>query len=208
MTIQGMSFYDFVGKLVPGILIWAPWLSIYCPVSWEASNLIFFIVAFVGFYLTGFIWTSLIYKLTQKLRRRPFMLITARSYISHAYNELRNKWHSKEINKNNIEILYLEAYTYAQKNNVLGPVPILESHENFLRVIWPLIIYFIFVMLWQPFEIEVISLKILLSFLFICLLSIPFIWYQIQMKIYKYIWEAELFLLENDKLNTSTEINK
>ena len=199
MTIQGMSFYDFVGKFLPGVLIWAPWLNKQSFTSGDSYNILHMIVAFVGFYLTGIIFNSLIFFLTKKLRRNPMMLVKARNDVGEEFKALNNNWHLIKYDMTNIEILYIKSYTFIQEKNMLGAIIVLESHEIFLKVIWPIVLYYIvYVILCGNFFMPVTA-QATLIFLLICLIAIPVIWYKTQMKIYTSVWETELFIIETNK---------
>lgn len=198
-----MSFYDFVGKLVPGILIWAPWINQFYPLSWNSSNLIYFIIAFVVFYITGFIWCGLINIITKWMRRNPSMIHRARVKIQNEYINSKPSWIKAPYSKRDIDFLYVKTYIRIQEKGLLGPIPVLESHENFLKSIWLLLLYYIAIIYKNSVSLNHYSYLILISFLLLCIWCIPFIWYYVQMKIYKLVWETGLFLLElnNDKEN-------
>lgn len=199
MTIQGMSFYDFVGKFIPGVLIWAPWLNKQSFTSGDSYNILHMIVAFVGFYLTGIIFNSLIFFLTKKLRRNPMMLVKARNDVGEEFKALNNNWHLIKYDMTNIETLYIKSYTFIQEKNMLGAIIVLESHEIFLKVIWPIVLYYIvYVILCGNFFMPV-TVQATFIFLLICLIAIPVIWYKTQMKIYTSVWETELFIIETNK---------
>lgn len=114
------------------------------------------------------------------------MLIKARKkyYKDAGKSESSNK----EINSEEIKRKYVRAYTIGLQNNVLRDLPVLESHENFLKTNWFLIGIYIVVAgiyLSEPWRIVVQSLLV------IAFGAVPFIWYYTQMKIYYSVWEAE-----------------
>lgn len=189
MTIQGMSFYDFIGKLIPGILLWSPWI-ISCHKNLEDSFLAIIII-FVGFYLTGILWDFFINLIFKDLRLRKCMLIKAKSlFFKHneiPKDELRSLTY-KEIKKE-----YKRAYTIAQENNLLGSATVLEAQENFLKNIWFLIGYYIFIIIFFNEYFTISFFYVLLFCLILSLMCLPFMWYKTQIKIYEIIWEAEWY---------------
>lgn len=203
MEISGISFYDFLGKLIPGTLLWAPWiLKSYIGgdlVNHEFTSFscLLYLILFIGFYLTGIIWDFIIVRVILRfLRLRPSMLMQSKE----RYNKRNNKGssaestHSVTSDPDTIRKEYIAAYYKGLKAGVLCDLPIMESHENFLKTIWFLLGYYV---VWAgyffkgPWEVVVMSVLILYLFL------VPFIWYRIQMQIYYIVWEAEDNILNN-----------
>lgn len=186
MTVPGISFYDFICKLIPGTLIWAPWISESNNYGYHGPELLWYIILFSGFYLTGIIWEFLMTKfIFGKLRQCPDMLIKAKKKF---YNTIENPDVSITCDPKKIKLEYVNAYTLGLKHNVLRDLPILESHENFLKTNWFIIGYYTILTGCCPLcPLQVIAL----SSLVIAFGAVPFIWYWIQIKIYHYVWEAE-----------------
>ena len=191
MSVPGITFYDFISKLIPGTLLWAPWILI----SYNASNgydnlencsLLWYIIIFSGFYLTGIIWEFLISKVAFRwLRLCPGMLIRARrKYCNFATEPVEDL----TSDPTEIKRKYVKAYYQGLKTGVLRDLPVMEAHENFLKTNWLLIGYYavlagVFMSgAWQV---------VVLSLLVIAFGGVPFIWYKTQMWIYYAVWEAE-----------------
>ena len=202
MSVPGITFYDFLSKLIPGTLLWAPWILISYNVSngyddLENGSLLWYIILFSGFYLTGIIWEFLISKAVFRwLRLCPCMLIRAkRKYCKFADKlEEDNTLDPKEIKRD-----YLKAYYQGLRSNVLRDLPVMEAHENFLKTIWPLIGYYavlVGIFLSGAWKVVVLSLLV------IAFGVVPVIWYKFQMKIYHTVWEAD------DNLNLIEEKTK
>ncbi len=193
MEISGISFYDFLGKLIPGTLLWAPWILSYCPEgtlgSIDCANFTYLlsIILFIGFYLTGIIWDFLIVRVIFGfLRLRPCMLI--RSKEKYYKNFGHGTPHSVSSNEATIKRDFIAAYYKGLKAGVLRDLPIMESHENFLKTNWFLIGYYVVISgicLTETWKVVVMSILVL------TLILVPFIWYSVQMKIYYTVWEAE-----------------
>lgn len=191
MSVPGITFYDFISKLIPGTLLWAPWILISynspnVGIDLGSKSLLWYIILFSGFYLTGIIWEFLISKVAFRwLRLCPSMLIRAkRKYFKFADKPLdKISLEPKEIKRE-----YVKAYYQGLKSNVLRDLPVMEAHENFLKTNWLLIGYYavlagIFLSgAWQA---------VVLSLLVIAFGGVPFIWYKTQMWIYYAVWEAE-----------------
>lgn len=203
MSVPGITFYDFISKLIPGTLLWAPWILLSYNghngyVDLESISLLWYIILFSGFYLTGIIWEFLISKIAFRwLRLCPCMLIRAkRKYFMFANKS------SEFITSDSMEIKreYIRAYYQGLNGNVLRDLPVMEAHENFLKTIWLIIGYYTVVAgvllngAWQV---------VALSLLIVSFVAVPFIWYKIQMHIYYSVWEAE----DNIKINIYKNTN-
>ncbi len=191
MEIPGISFYDFLGKFITGVLL----LALVTPPSFNAdANAFAWLMYFVAAYLIGIIWDLLMRLVTSKLRRNPKML--SYSYDKYVANNIAPLFkHSDIVEK------YDEAYTLVMMHNTLGSIPPQECSQNFLRNIWLiLILYIVYLIAWLPcgenimyfhgslgFGCEVY--KSCLILLIILAIVIPFAWWRIQMSIYKLVWD-------------------
>lgn len=193
MEISGISFYDFLGKLVPGTLLWAPWvLFAYCEnrmpsEEFSCGTFLIYFILLTGFYLTGIIWHFLMTNVVFKcLRLRPCMLEIARNlyYTKSGRKEsMPDSTDDKQIKRG-----YIAAYYKCLKNGILRDLPVMESHENFLKTNWILTAYYaVLAGLFLPETWNIV----VMSFLCCVVLIIPFIWYKTQIKIYYAVWEAE-----------------
>lgn len=181
-----------MSKLVPGTLICAPWILYFSSESGfnfngiESFPLLWYIIILTGFYITGIVWDFLIVKkLFSFLRLRPCMLVKAKEN----YYKDSGKEKPYEIVPENEVIIkeYKRAYYEGLKQGILRDLPIIESHENFLKTNWILVgIYALLaaIFLPNPWQVVVSLILFIFSILFI------FIWYSTQMKIYYSVWEA------------------
>ena len=193
MTIQGMSFYDFIGKLVPGMLIWTPILKwVYEPGL--TSDVLWIIAAFTGFYITGLIWSYIIMLITSGLRHNKNMLVKAYKKVYNNIQKINSEADAIPITADNASAMYIEAYTKAQMNNTLGNVPLLEAQENFVKNVWLLLFYYIIVIHCYSSGFEVLKSASLITAIIIAIIAIPIIWYKTQMKIYELIWESDAYI--------------
>ena len=191
MTIPGITFYDFINKMIPGTLLWSPWILKSCNCTcdclhFEHFGILWYMIIFCGFYLTGILWEFLAVKLIFCwLRLRPCMLIKAKE----SYYEDAGKAAAALSNEGNeIKRDFIKAYYKGLKNNALRDLPILESHENFLKSIWLLICLYAVI---AGISLSGIWQIVVLSSLIVAIGTTPFIWYRYQMKIYYLVWEAE-----------------
>lgn len=190
MTIQGMSFYDFAGKLVPGILLWSPFI----PGDIGGMSLLWIIVAFVGFYLTGVVWNAAIRLLFCKLRLCNCMLLKARmSFLSSVAPANPTADSAPDLRKS-VKSQYVEAYYKVTSNGFLGNISVLEAQENFLKSAWILEVYYLIIIICRLGSFALPSLgEAVLVALIIAIILIPIIWYYTQMKIYYLVWVAEYY---------------
>lgn len=192
MEISGISFYDFLGKLIPGTLIWTPWiLKAYMDGNFEGIEFagftcLLYLILFIGFYLTGIIWDFIIVGVIFRcLRLSPTMLMLSKE----RYNKdsIAETTHSDTSNPDTITKEYIEAYYKGLEEGVLRDLSIMESHENFLKTIWLLIAYY---EVWAGCYLPGIWKVVIMTILILCFILVPLIWYRTQMKIYYTVWEA------------------
>lgn len=192
MEISGISFYDFLGKLIPGTLLWAPWIlksynGIFKEYEFASFTILLFFILFIGFYLTGIIWDYIIVRVIfRSLRLSPCMLRQSKEkYNAHSSAKATT---SVTSDPDKITKEYIAAYYKGLKAGVLRDLPIVESHENFLKTIWLLIGYYV---VWAGYFLPETWNVVVMSILILYFILVPIIWYRTQMLIYKTVWEAE-----------------
>lgn len=201
MEISGISFYDFLGKLIPGTLIWTPWIlksymyGDFEGIDFASFTCLLYLILFIGFYLTGIIWDFLIVRVIFRfLRLRPCMLMQSKK--KYYKNSRSGTNHSVSSDNETIKREYIAAYYKGLEAGVLRDLPIMESHENFLKTNWILIAYCVLLVpIFLPCTWNVVVMPILM----LAFILIPFIWYTIQMQIYYNVWEAEDHIQNNSQ---------
>ena len=195
MSVQGISFYDFLGKFIPGALLLLLFDSNLLKVKLDSPEILFWIAAA---YLIGIIWDLVLRYFFKKLRCNQCMLI--RSYKKMVkrikYNsEYKAIYLGTTATERNIKYYYDKAYSLLMINNMLGTLPKQESHENFLRNIWLIIIGYLLKALCSPCcnaycncACGKMSHFITIG-LVAFILIIPFLWYNVQMSVYCTVWD-------------------
>lgn len=184
-TITGLSFYDSLNKLTVG------WLAL-LPFMMDASEAFKNPLAYVAAFLIGIIYQNLIQCMTKPLRN---MLCLIRK---------KNKYVSEDKKDRITEDDYYKAYYKVAKAGILMNIPVLEAIENFIRNIIPLAIFYI-VGLTSGCQ---AMMKLLNGIGDTChcavvltaiVISLVPIWYCVQNKIFKLVWEGEHYLNEIEK---------
>lgn len=189
MNVHGVSFYDFVSKLLPGTLL----LGLIFPESFaiekeQGSVSDFFIIAvfIVGAYVLGIVWEQFVRMLSGCLRRNECMLCRSwKNYVS---------THTAPLLTGDIWQHYDEAYSLLMMNDTLGTVPRQEANESFLRNIWPLLVIWLLVLILFPGHlcenlIPADALNLVVVMLLWIVLILPVVWWRIQMQIYFAVWD-------------------
>ena len=189
-----MTFYDFLGKFGPGTLLWLLLIQSESdlPQSW-----VWCIAAVIGFFLTGIIWDSAVRLLTRLLSPNRCMLTKSRKKL---YGKIITESLPPTLQADppDIKISYFKAYYRVQAGNLLGNVPVLEAQENFLKSIWFILLIYMSAIIFDKFP-PAFTIPSAITFaIFLAIIAIPFVWYQIQMKIYELIWDAELYLISQN----------
>lgn len=199
MTIQGMSFYDFIGKLIPGTMIWAPLLT---SELFSDFSLLETITCFTLMFLTGLLWDAFMRLIFSWLRLNRTMLKNSYRNTIKRIGDVKASSDTGIDPKDDIRTKYLKSYTNLEFHSMLGNIPWIEAQENFLRNIWLILLYLII----MDFGEEYFSYgckNIIQIVLIITYSLIPILWYFMQMKIYNLVWETELYIPseKNAKLN-------
>lgn len=188
MSIQGISFYDFLGKFIPGALLLLLLDSILPSVKIDSPEILLWIVAA---YLLGILWDNLIRLISSCLIRNDCMLKRSRNKylkkIGVIYSS--NEEHS-------IQFAYDEAYSLLMLHNMLGTVPTQESHANFLRNTWPIIVFFLVRIIIGAGQCDCDNiLKCIILSLITLIIIVPYLWYKIQMSVYYTVWDNAYWTL-------------
>lgn len=207
-TITGFTFYDSLNKLTVGALLL---LLVGGMIGEKAeTNILFFVTAFI----IGIFYQTFIKYITRFLTNNLHMIKKAHENVI-----LKNKYIYKDgfqkvsYNKDDYQKAsydtddYLKAYYNVVKNGFLMNIPTLETHENFLRNIWLICLLYLITVLadcCQSSISEIIcqySKWAIAMFLLLLIVFIPFVWYNIQMKIYELVWEGDYYAERLDPKN-------
>ena len=168
---QNISLYDLLGMFVAGLLILYPFNNS------QSSNPAECVIYFVLCYLIGIVYHKIVEYITSPLRNVTCMVEKGRK-------ESANNFQIKTgtpVSEKTVD--YYEAYYLLIKWNCLNVIPILEAQIVFIRNIYPLILLYVFLLAANCITYQ-IDLCTMMAFLSILVVSLPFIWYELQMKVY------------------------
>lgn len=185
MKSLNLNLYDTLTMLVSGFLIitWYPKLCD-CFEPLDMSEFMTYIICFI----VGLIYHTLLSFFLSCLRNNKCM-------IKKAYKDVNGKEYTDCYDK--LYDDYLKSYYRIMREQCLGNIPILEAHEAFLRDTFLLILLHVILLACDGFTCACVSAMILAV-----LVLYPVVWYIIQMKIFKLVWETDKYFdeLEKDKI--------
>lgn len=185
MKSLNLNLYDTLTMFVSGFLIvtWYPKLC-ECFEPLDTSKFITLIICFI----IGLIYHTLLSCVLGCLRNNKCM-------IKKAYKEVYGSEYTDCYDK--LYDDYLKSYYRIMREQCLGNIPILEAHEAFLRDTFLLILLHVILLACDGFTCACVSAMILAV-----LVLYPVVWYIIQMKIFKLVWETDKYFdeLEIDKI--------
>ncbi|MDE6264608.1 MAG: hypothetical protein K2M11_05620 [Paramuribaculum sp.] len=186
MSVQGISFYDFLGKFIPGALLLLLFDSNLLKVKLDSPEILFWIAAA---YLLGILWDKVIRFISPCLTRNDWMLIRSRKKHTTFIERIGGTCYMQD--EQSIQFAYDKAYSLLMLHNMLGTVPKQESHENFLRNIFLIIVFFLIKTVIGTCQCCCVNLwnTILQLSLIALIIVVPFLWYSIQMSIYFTVWD-------------------
>ncbi|AVM52285.1 hypothetical protein JN06_02251 [Bacteroides zoogleoformans] len=182
-TFSGLSFYDSLNKLTVGVLL----LLLIVGEEME-SGIVFYIVAF----MVGCVYQAIIRQLTK-------------SWLSLNEEEIKEAFTKENPNlalPESIKRTYLATYYEMGKLGWLMNIPILEALENFMRNMFLIILLYLIAFLGDCNTVLFLfpnGNKCGIAF-FLVFLMIAAMWLRCyyQKEIYRLVWEAYSFLLEED----------
>ncbi len=186
MSVQGISFYDFLGKFIPGALLLLLFSSSLPPVKLDSLEILLWIAAA---YLLGILWDKIIRFFSRCLTRNDWMLARAHDKHKKFMEKIGGTYHPQD--RHSIQFAYDEAYSLLMLQNMLGTVPKQEGHENFLRNIYLIIVFFLIKTIIGNGQCCCgnICNTILMLFLIALIIIVPGLWYSVQMSIYFTVWD-------------------
>ena len=174
-----MTFYDFICKFIPGALI-CVFIDLCrggnAVLSCDEGTM-WYVVLFIASYIIGLVYDYVIIFISGKLKltRNTCMLVKTRRVL------LKNTGRDGEESADGIQQLYDEAYYTCMKSGMLGHVPVLEAHENFIKLIYPILLSYLILILCRCDILDCESRRIIGCMIILALCMLPFVWYRIQM---------------------------
>jgi len=191
-----ISFYDFLNKFITGFLLLIIGIDILSEelkkpikdgiVNMEnylhvGNGIMTITLIFATSFIFGIVFSFIVEKLTLRIRNCPCLLEKARK------KAMRES--SIEINlskfKTNILYDYYRSYYKMIDKGLQYNVPALEATERFIKQLFFLIVLYLIP---RPFSDTPRMIVDELSL--ILLLLLPFIWYNVQIKIHATVWEV------------------
>ncbi len=183
-----ISLYDFLTILTAGFLLLFLCLG-KIPKGEE------WLFASVASYLIGLLFHLVVeFTLGKFIRNHSYILRKAHKEVEQSLNQVPMP--DAEYNT------YLEAYYLVVKNNCLMNIPILEAQVAFVRNIWVILLFYIVTICSCCPTLQIVrdifgpSCNIAVGMTALWLI-LPFVWYRLQMRICKLVWEGGYFINKN-----------
>ena len=192
-----LTLYDFLCMMVSGFLILYPFCR--CMLQDTLESVFFFVLC----YLMGIVYHKIIEYMTSPLRNIFCMIEKGKLIATNKFQEKTFRNAPKE------KMDYYEAYYYLIKKNCLNVIPVLEAQVAFIKGVYPILLIYTICLLSNCACLDWLTshrcqIAVVLAVLII---SLPFVWYNVQMKIYEFVWEGYLYVhdltkTEEDENNT------
>ena len=184
-----LTLYDFLTMLLVGFLLLVLFCETGCGESFISGTLLL-----AASYIVGLCYHKLIEKLTAPLRNMECMIMRAYDAVCKDFKGVSNL-------KTGRESYYREYYRLMMKG-CLGNIPVLEAQVAFIRNLIPVLIVYIIAIACECDNLNTLIITIfgnnshcgvaivlgIIDMLFI------YLWYSIQMKIHKLVWEGGYFV--------------
>ncbi|MBD5173874.1 MAG: hypothetical protein HDT08_04470 [Bacteroidales bacterium] len=205
MSVQGISFYDFLGKFIPGALLLLLFNSNTPTFKLDSPEIVIWLAAA---YLLGIIWDRIVRCVFKKLRRCPYMIrLSLKKQICQIRKNNDGKYPNPLISniptKDDILYYYDEAYSLLMIKNMLGTVPKQETHENFLKNIAAILFVLLLKLIFCNDKFKSGGISSFLDCLGLCkycncgifciivvaIAVVALVWYKTQMSVYETVWD-------------------
>lgn len=184
-----LTLYDFFCILISGYLILYPFMdNKLCDYS---KSLPFFILA----YLVGLVYHKIIEFLYSPLRNCQYMISkgkyrAVRSFVNHCKTSISNQ-----------DVDYYEAYYYLMRKDCLYVIPVLEAQVALIKTVFPILILYT---IYLSANCSIINMEddlrlFIVITLGILIVTLPCVWYIIQVNVYRFVFEGYFFILNSIK---------
>ena len=184
-----ITLYDFLCILISGYLIILPFIfNEVCDIN---NSFPFFILA----YLVGLVYHKIVELLYSPLRNCQYMIAKGkyraiRSFVNHCKTSISNQ-----------DVDYYEAYYYLMRKNCLYVIPVLEAQVALIKTVFPILILYI---IYLSANCSIIKMEddlriFIVITLGILIVTLPCVWYIIQVKVYRFVFEGYFFILNSIK---------
>ena len=190
-----ITLYDFMCMMVTGFLILCPFYN--CMLQDTLGNTFFLVLC----YLIGIVYHRIIEYIMSPLRTISCMIEKGRQIATNRFQEKTSRNVPTEKKD------YYEAYYYLIRKNCLNVIPVLEAQVAFIKGVYPILFIYAICILANCICLDWLAIHrcqiaVVLAVLIILL---PFVWYNVQMKIYEFVWEGYFYV--HDSIKTEEDEN-
>lgn len=179
-----LTLYDFLCMMVSGILILWPFCN--CMLREELECVFFFVLC----YLMGIVYHKIVEQLMRPLRNVSCMIEKGRQIATNRFL-MKTKRNAPEQ-----KVDYYEAYYFLIRNNSLNVIPVLEAQVAFIKSIYPILLIYTISLLANCVNLDWLTTCRcqFATILAVLIITLPFVWYTLQMKIFEFVWEGYFFI--------------
>ena len=184
-----LTLYDFFCILISGYLIILPFIiNEICDVN---ISLPFFILA----YLVGIVYHNIMELIWKPLRNCKCLIEKGRDIAKDSFN---NHCDTVILNPN---VDYYEAYYYLMRKNCLYVIPVLEAQVALIKSVFPILVLYT---IYLSANCAIINMEddlrlFIVITLGILIVTLPCVWYIIQVKVYRFVFEGYFYIQHSIK---------
>lgn len=190
-----LSLYDFLTMLLVGFLLLVPFCETGCGESFISGTLLL-----AASYIVGLCYHKILERLQSILGFRNMKCMIRKAFRVTCKEFPHASGLVKDMDK--IKEPYYREYYRLMMKGCLGNIPVLEAHVAFLRNLIPIVIVYIVMSICDCSGVSGMidcifgtdSKCAVGVILMIILILLPILWYCIQMKIHRLVWEGGYFV--------------
>lgn len=190
-----LSLYDFLTMLLVGFLLLVPFCETGCGESFISGTLLL-----AASYIVGLCYHKILERLQSILGFRNMKCMIRKAFRVTCKEFPHASGLVKDMDK--IKEPYYREYYRLMMKGCLGNIPVLEAHVAFLRNLIPIVIVYIVMSICDCSGVSGMidcifgtdSKCAVGVILMIILILLPILWYYIQMKIHRLVWEGGYFV--------------
>lgn len=190
-----LTLYDFLTMLLVGFLLLVPFCETGCGESFISGTLLL-----AASYIVGLCYHKILERLQSILGFRNMKCMIRKAFRVTCKEFPHASGLVKDMDK--IKEPYYREYYRLMMKGCLGNIPVLEAHVAFLRNLIPIVIVYIVMSICDCSGVSGMidcifgtdSKCAVGVILMIILILLPILWYCIQMKIHRLVWEGGYFV--------------
>ena len=190
-----LTLYDFLCMMVTGFLILWPLCK--CVIPNAQENILFFVLC----YLVGIVYNKIMEYLMSPLRNVSYMIEKGKQIAANSFQEKTCR-NAPEGHRD-----YYEAYYFLIKKNCLNVIPILEAQVAFIKSVYPILLIYTICLLANCICLDwLVACRCQIVVVLVVLIVIlPFVCYNVQIKIYELVWEGFFYIQDLKKAEKNEE---